>query len=129
MSLSAQLLWVAVGGSLGASLRFLVSHFLNQKFASALIPIGTTVVNVIGSALMAVCFYWLVERGGLPTFYKPLLMSGFLGAFTTFSTFSMEAILLMQQGAIPSALGYVLVNVCVSILAFCAALYLMRLVV
>ena len=128
MTLAWQILWVAIGGALGAVSRFLLSGAINQRLSDTYIPIGTIAVNVNGSAIMALCYVVLVEQKLLDEVYKPLLMTAFLGAFTTFSTFSMETVLLLQQQAIGTALLYVLANVCVSILAFSAVLYFMRLV-
>jgi len=119
---------IALGGALGACSRYAIGQWLGSRVEGEF-PWSTLVVNIIGSALIAVCYVLLEERAVLNAWLKPLLMTGFLGALTTFSTFSMEAVLLAQKGALMLACGYVIANACGSILAFFAALNLMRMVV
>jgi len=92
-----QLLAIAGGGALGAVLRFAIAsniyRWLGRDF-----PYGILVVNVIGSLLMGLLFALIVERGVLPVEWRGALMIGFLGALTTFSTFSMETIILLESG-------------------------------
>ena len=93
-----QTLSIAAGGALGAVLRYWVSsgvyHLTGRAF-----PYGTLVVNVVGSLAMGLLFVLLMERSAAAPEWRALLMVGLLGAFTTFSTFSMETLALMQEGA------------------------------
>ncbi len=79
------LLAVALGGALGAMARYWLSGRLDH--AGQPIPINTLSINVLGSFLMGVCFVLILEKGRLPPDLRPLLMVGFLGAFTTFPPF------------------------------------------
>ncbi len=90
------LLFVALGGSIGAVFRYLISIMMIQVFGSAF-PFGTLVVNTIGSFLMGV-IYALGQVSNVSPELKALVGVGLLGALTTFSTFSNETLLLMQQG-------------------------------
>ncbi|MDF0535610.1 fluoride efflux transporter CrcB [Shewanella yunxiaonensis] len=90
------LLWVALGGATGAVLRNLISLFMIQLFGSSF-PFGTLTVNVLGSFLMGVVFA-LGQLSHVSPEIKALIGVGFLGALTTFSTFSNETLLLMQAG-------------------------------
>jgi CrcB protein len=84
-------------------------------------------VNVAGSLLMGILYVLIVERGGLPEQARHLLMVGFLGAFTTFSTFSLDAISLWQNGGQTVALIYVISTVFSCLLAIIVAIWLTRL--
>jgi CrcB protein len=88
---------VALGGALGAVCRYWVSICL-LPVTSYKFPFATLSVNVAGSLLMGVLYVIIVEKGGLPEQARNILMVGFLGAFTTFSTFSLDAISLWQNG-------------------------------
>lgn len=97
---------VAIGGAIGSVLRFLAVVAVGA-------PLGTLAVNVVGSALMGVLFVALSTRTQL----SPLLMSGVLGGFTTFSAFSLDAMKLWQAGQAPQALAYVAGSVLLSLSA------------
>ncbi|ABO23887.1 fluoride efflux transporter CrcB [Shewanella loihica] len=104
------LIFVALGGSIGAVFRYLISIFMIQVFGSSF-PFGTLMVNVIGSFLMGV-IYALGEASQVSPEIKALVGVGLLGALTTFSTFSNETLLLMQQGAWLKAFTNIALNLC-----------------
>ncbi|GAA0794085.1 fluoride efflux transporter CrcB [Marinobacterium sediminicola] len=116
---------VALGGALGALARYWVSGVLNN--ADYRLPLGTLTVNVLGSFLMGVCFVLILERARLSPELRPLLMVGFLGAFTTFSTFSLETVAMIGEGHVMSALIYISLSVLLCIAALGAGLWLTRL--
>lgn len=116
-------LFVALGGACGASLRFyiyqLVLNWLGKGF-----PFATLMVNIIGSFVMGV-LYQLIEHGILDiNIHRTLIGVGFLGAFTTFSTFSLDSLLLIQQGDLTKAAINILLNVSLSIAAAALGLYI-----
>ncbi len=119
------LLAVAAGGAAGAVGRYLVMSGVGHLFGGGY-PLGTLVVNVLGSFILGL----LVELSALAWSPGPelraLLVVGVLGAFTTFSTFSMDAVLLFERGNLGLAALYVISSVVLSIAAFFAALLLLR---
>ena len=90
------ILLVALGGSIGAVFRYLISIFMIQVFGSGF-PFGTLMVNVLGSFLMGMV-YALGQLSHISPEIKALVGVGLLGALTTFSTFSNETLLLIQYG-------------------------------
>ena len=117
---------IAIGGAMGAMGRYWVSSCL-LPISSYKFPYATFSVNVVGSLLMGILYVLIVERGGLPEQARHLLMVGFLGAFTTFSTFSLDAISLWQNGGQTMALIYVISTVFSCLLAIIVAIWLTRL--
>ncbi len=110
---------VALGGAIGASLRYGANLGIGRLLGAAF-PWHTLAVNVIGSALMGGLMVLLAHRGQQQL--APFLMTGILGGFTTFSAFSMDTISLAQRGETALAAGYVLASVLFSLAAFvCAA--------
>ena len=111
----SQIFAIMIGGALGAVLRYLVSNavyaLLGRDF-----PYGTLAVNVTGSFLMGVLTVLLVERGDIDPLLKLAILVGFLGAFTTFSTFSLDTLALIDKGALMLAFLNMLgsVIICVS---------------
>ncbi|MDA5556470.1 fluoride efflux transporter CrcB [Shimia sp. MMG029] len=106
------LTYVAVGGALGAALRYLVGLSVVRLIGPGLwsgFPVAIITVNVIGSFLMG-AFVVLAAHRGL-THLSPLVMTGFLGGFTTFSAFSLETVTLMERGDYGAAGIYVTVSV------------------
>mgnify|MGYP000070307509 CR=1 FL=1 len=106
-------LFVALGGSIGAVLRYLISILMLQVFGTGF-PFGTLMVNILGSFLMGVV-YALGQVSEVSPEIKAFIGVGMLGALTTFSTFSNESLLLMQEGYLVKAILNVVVNVGVCI--------------
>ncbi|NIA72119.1 fluoride efflux transporter CrcB [Pelagibius litoralis] len=119
---------VALGGALGALGRYLmiaqVSHWFGPWIGG--FPLGTLSVNVLGSFVMGLLVEVMAITWSPSAELRALLTIGFLGAFTTFSTFSLEAFLLYERGAVFQAAGYVAASVVFSIAGFAAGLYLVR---
>ena len=88
---------------------------------------STLVVNVVGSALMGLCYVLIIERGVLPAEFRNLLMVGFLGAFTTFSSFSLDTLALWQNGQPVLAAAYVVLSVVLCLMGTLGAIFLTRL--
>lgn len=100
-----KLVLVGLGGALGAVLRYSVDS-LALSVLGAAFPWGTFIANLGGCLLIG--FLWaLAERGGLPAVFAPFLVTGVLGAFTTFSTYTLDSINLLRQGDVGLALLYV----------------------
>lgn len=108
--------YIAIGGALGACLRhFLMS--LSMQLLGKGFPFGTLLVNILGSFLLGL-LYNLIEQGSIEIVpWRSLLSIGFLGALTTFSTFSVDSLLLMQQGYWLKAVTNILSNVFVCLFA------------
>jgi CrcB protein len=122
-----QYLLVAGGGALGAMARHWVYNagpFPGQKSV-----IATFLINVAGSLLIGVMYVLVTERGHLPPEWRSLVSVGFLGAFTTYSTYSLDALQLLQQGAFGAALLYLAGTMVVCLLAVYAGAQFARLVV
>jgi len=109
---TGQLIAVAIGGASGAVMRWLMASGI-QRLAGGPFPWGTFAVNAIGSFLLGFLFVWLIERSTVSELVRLALTVGFLGAFTTFSTYSLESIRLLQEGALALAFGNVIGQVLV----------------
>ncbi len=120
----APVLQVAIGGAIGAVMRYLTGIGLVRVFGHTAFPMGVLTVNVVGSFAMGV-FVGLAAHRGL-THLSPFVATGILGGFTTFSAFSLEAVTLYERGAIGLAAAYVIGNVVLSIAALFAGLALSR---
>ena len=117
---------IAIGGAGGASLRFYLSQLIINSLGKGF-PFATLAVNISGSLVMGV-LYGLIEEGIIEvSVYRTLVGIGFLGAFTTFSTFSLDSLLLLQQGDILKAIANIMLNVCLCIGAAGIGLYLVTL--
>ena len=107
---------IAFGGALGALSRYWLTVSI-ERFNSTGFPLGTFVVNLLGSFLIGLLYIILMEKLSVADQWRPVLITGFLGAMTTFSTFSLDALLLFQQGQYNTALFYVLSSVMICIFA------------
>ena len=116
---------VAIGGAFGAVSRYwlitLVSNLSAHRF-----PWGTFVVNVLGSFLIGVMYILISERMLLSENWRAIMIVGYLGAFTTFSTFSLDALILMQEGFIVQAFSYILASVVLCLACAWLGIALMR---
>lgn len=88
---------VASGGAIGATLRLLIHTTVNKSFIHAL-PLGTLVVNLIGSLLVGMLFAYFHFNTSLSPHIKTFLVTGILGALTTYSTFAIESFFLLESG-------------------------------
>ena len=88
---------IAIGGAFGAISRYWVSESM-EKVNGTGFPLGTFTVNLLGSFLIGVLFIVFAEKLEIAQQWKSLLIVGFLGAMTTFSAFSLDTLLLFQQG-------------------------------
>jgi len=117
------LIYIGLGGFLGAISRFLISNFA-QRQINILFPIGTLSVNVLGSFIigfMAMFFQNMIEPQ-----YKAFVMTGFLGALTTFSTFSLENVNMLQDGDYGRVALNITLNVTLTVIATLAAIVLFK---
>ncbi|MDC0054072.1 fluoride efflux transporter CrcB [Gammaproteobacteria bacterium] len=117
---------VAIGGALGSMARYALSAWVFDV-SSHKFPYATLTVNVIGSFVMGIFFVIIVEKAALPAEMRSLLMIGFLGAFTTFSAFSLDALGLWQNGHVFLSLVYMLATVVLCLVAISSAIWLTRL--
>jgi fluoride exporter len=118
-------LLVFIGGGLGSMLRHLV-NVICPRFLGTAFPYHTFIVNITGSIIMGLIAGYLAFRGEASQPWRMFLMTGILGGYTTFSAFSLDAVLLYERGAIGPALFYVLGSVVFSVAGLFAALALVR---
>lgn len=118
---------ISVGAVLGANARFLLGGWISDRLGAAF-PWGTLFINATGSLVIGFLLTLIVDRGIGPTWWRPLLAVGFLGSYTTFSTFSWETLRLAQDGALLLAGLNILGSVAISLLGVVAGVALARLV-
>ncbi|WP_300376543.1 CrcB family protein [Henriciella sp.] len=123
------LLLVALGGALGASLRY-GTYLAIDRYAAGGATMGTLVVNIVGSGLLGAIVAWFMARD-LPgeSALWMFLTVGVLGAFTTFSAFSRETVHMINTGDMTRAVIYALANVVLSVGAYLAVWHIVRRVV
>lgn len=105
LNIKLNLLIIALGGALGAVSRFLLGNGLSRALGSAL-PYGTFVINIVGCFAMGLLMTIIVDREMIPAAWRLFLCVGFLGGFTTFSSFGYEALMLLTEGRMLAALAY-----------------------
>ncbi len=103
-----QMAMIAVGATVGAWLRWGLSHWLNPRIAD--FPLGTLSANLIGGYLVGIAVAFFSANSTIAPEWRLLAITGFLGGLTTFSTFSAEVILLLQEDRLPMALVLALVH-------------------
>jgi len=116
---------IALGGAFGAVSRFWIQSAV-QRFNGSSFPLGTFSVNILGSFLIGVFFVVLAEKAQFAEPWRPLVTVGFLGAMTTFSTFSLDALLLFEQGHYNTALFYIVSSVALCLFAAFAGMQVTR---
>jgi CrcB protein len=122
------LLFIALGGASGAVSRYLLATWAHGLWEGKL-PVGTLLVNMLGSFAIGIIYVLLVERQLIHPDWRGVLMVGFLGAFTTFSTFSLETITLLEAGHIAHAMAYMLGSAILCVVMAGVAIQLTRLLV
>lgn len=118
-------LLVGAGGAFGAVARFWLSNASYQRLGHNF-PYGTMLANVVGSLAIGFLYFWLINRFASETELRALLIVGFLGAFTTFSAFSVETVLMLEQGAVLKSLLYVGLSVTLCVAAAAAGMLIAR---
>lgn len=119
---------IALGGALGAMSR----AYLSAQFTKLLgtgFPFATLAINFLGSFLMGVCAVIILDYLKMTGYWRELVMVGFLGALTTFSTFSMEGLNLLHGGQLAAAFIYFVVSVFGCVFACFVGWYLAKLLV
>ncbi|WP_234735940.1 fluoride efflux transporter CrcB [Tellurirhabdus bombi] len=114
---------VFIGGGLGSVARYGVGRYL-QPLYPASFPAGTLIVNVVASLVLGLLMGWLAVRYAERDSYRLLIGVGFCGGLSTFSTFSADTLLLLQQGRLGTALGNILINVSFCLTASWVGFYL-----
>lgn len=120
-----QILLVALGGAVGSVCRYLVGVGA-LRLMGPTFPWGTLAVNVAGSFAIGILAELVVSRFGASTELRLLLITGFLGGFTTFSAFALDAVTLFERGASLAAATYLILSIGASIAAAIAGIGLMR---
>lgn len=116
MILVEEIIAVLIGGAIGSLLRFVMSRWINDVMPKNF-PWGILFVNIFGCLLMGLLSGFLVERYTLSAFWRAGIFLGFLGGFTTFSSFSLDTIQLFQAGAYVAGFMYIFSSVVYSLLA------------
>lgn len=119
------LLAIALGGALGALSRFGISAGVQTLWPNVF-ALPTFIINLLGCLAIGILYGLWLNRPELSPVLQQGLMIGFLGAFTTFSAFSLDAWRLLENGQSLLALGYVLLSVCLCLTATWAGLMLTR---
>ena len=122
-----QFLAVAVGGAFGSALRYATSLGATRMLGTGF-PFGTMLVNVVGCLLAGFIFGLAEQRVGISPVIRLLLLTGFLGGYTTFSTFMVETVTLVQAGSWFAAFGSFLANSIAGAALAIAGIYIGRMI-
>jgi len=120
------ILQVALGGAIGASMRYYSGGVAIRLFGTSF-PYGTMFVNILGSFLMGFAAFYMLERmDGSYGRYAPFIMTGIMGGFTTFSAFSLDALFLLERSRFLAAAVYMGGSVALAMLALFIGMALAR---
>ena len=126
------LMMIAAGGAAGALSRHWLVNVVNtishERWQLAGFPVGTLMVNIIGSFCIGIMYVLITERLAIHADWRNVAVVGFLGAFTTFSTFSLDTVILLENGQLMQAAFYTLASVCVCMLVTWLAISIARVV-
>jgi CrcB protein len=121
----SKIVYIGLGGFLGASSRYLISKWVEMKWENVF-PSGTLVVNTLGSFLLGFLMVIFIEKTANYTNLKIILTTGFLGAFTTFSTFSFETMMLLEDQSFLIAGLNIIANFFLGLLAVMLGIFIAR---
>jgi CrcB protein len=107
---------ISAGGALGAMARYFLAEWATTQWGTHF-PVGTLVINVSGSCVLGVYLTLVTERYTGHEATRLFVATGFLGAYTTFSTFSVEALRLIETGDAAAGMAYIVASVVLSIVA------------
>lgn len=117
--------WISLGAIVGANMRYLVGNF-SAKYLFPALPYGTFIVNVMGSFIIGFFLAWTTERVFADPHWRLLIVVGFCGSYTTFSSYSYETMALMEYGSFLAALTNIIGNNVFCLLATTAGIALAR---
>jgi CrcB protein len=119
------ILAIAIGGAIGAVARYQMGQFF-IRFLGGQFPYNTLFVNVLGCLLMGVFYGFFTAKLNVSPEWRSFILVGILGAFTTFSTFTLEILSLIERGNLLSASIYVFSSVSLSLIGLFLGLYIMK---
>jgi CrcB protein len=126
--------FIAIGGALGSILRYLLTEFSfkllkNNNLIMAKLPLGTMIVNILGSFIAGLIYYFLVKNfNNFDPKIKSFLFTGLLGGFTTFSAFSLDILRLINAKQINIAVIYLVASILLSLFAIFLGFYIAKLI-
>lgn len=123
----ASIMAVALGGAIGAVLRYMIVTVL-ANFSLILMPLGVILCNIVGSFLLGIVIAWSLKDPLITENMKTFLQVGILGAFTTFSTFALEVFYITEKGQYFVAIIYILLSLVLSIGGFFVGMNIFRLI-
>jgi fluoride exporter len=126
--MSLSVLLVGLGSAVGGIARFLLGAAVQHRMG-ATFPVGTLVINVSGSLLLGFLFRFLLATPTVSPEVRAMLMTGFVGGYTTFSTFSLDTALLLEAGQAGRATVYMVASVVLSVAGTFAGMAVGRLVI